>query len=79
MSNVVGSNLPTLWTRGVVTRLEGGILVGLYGLYLVEQVLTNTVTSAVDEFRLVALVAILPLVFVFLVWQALRWRRDRFA
>ena len=71
--------LPILWTRGVMTRLEGGILVGLYGLYLVEQVLTNTVTSAVDEFRLVALVAILPLVFVFLVWQTLRWRRDRFA
>ncbi|MCT0217144.1 calcium/sodium antiporter [Synechococcus sp. CS-1330] len=71
--------LPILWTRGVVTRLEGGILVGLYGLYLVEQLLTNTVTSAVDEFRFVALVAILPLVFVFLVWQTLRWRRDRFA
>ena len=71
--------LPIFWTHGVITRLEGGILVGLYGLYLVEQLLTNTVTSAVDEFRFVALVAILPLVFVFLVWQTLRWRRDRFA
>jgi cation:H+ antiporter len=71
--------LPIFWTHGVITRLEGGILVGLYGLYLVEQVLTNTVTSAVDEFRFVALVAILPLVFVFLVWQTLSWRRDRFA
>ena len=71
--------LPIFWSNGVITRLEGGILVGLYGLYLVEQVLTNTVTSAVDEFRFVALVAILPLVFVFLVWQALRWRHQRHA
>ena len=71
--------LPIFWTKGVITRLEGGILVGLYGLYLVEQVLTNTFTSAVDEFRLVALVAILPLVFVFLVWQTLRWLHQRHA
>jgi cation:H+ antiporter len=53
--------------------------VGLYGLYLVEQVLTNTVTSAVDEFRLVALVVVVPLVLVFLVWQTLRWRQQRHA
>ena len=71
--------LPILWTRGVVTRLEGGILVGLYGLYLVEQVLSETLTTAQDEFRFVVLVVVLPLVLVFLVWQMLRWRRDRFA
>ena len=71
--------LPILWTRGVVTRLEGGILVGLYGLYLVEQVLSETLTTAQDEFRFVVLVVVLPLVLVFFVWQMLRWRRDRFA
>ena len=71
--------LPILWTRGVVTRLEGGILVGLYGLYLAEQVLSETLTTAQDEFRFVVLVVVLPLVLVFLVWQILRWSRDRFA
>jgi cation:H+ antiporter len=71
--------LPILWTRGVVTRLEGGILVGLYGLYLVEQVLSETLPTAQDEFRFVVLVVVLPLVLVFLVWQILRWSRDRFA
>jgi cation:H+ antiporter len=69
--------LPILWTRGVVTRLEGGILVGLYGLYLAEQVLSETLTSAQDEFRFVVLVAVVPLVLVFLVWQMLRWRQQR--
>ena len=69
--------LPILWTRGVVTRLEGGILVGLYGLYLAEQVLTETLTTAQDEFRFVILVVVLPLVLVFFVWQMLRWRMQR--
>ena len=71
--------LPILWTRGVVTRLEGGILVGLYGLYLAEQVLTETLTTAQDEFRFVVLVVVLPLVLVFFVWQMLRWRLQRSA
>ena len=69
--------LPILWTRGVVTRLEGGILVGLYGLYLAEQVLSETLTTAQDEFRFVVLVVVLPLVLVFFVWQMLRWRMQR--
>ncbi|MDA0717703.1 MAG: calcium/sodium antiporter [Cyanobacteria bacterium] len=71
--------LPIFWSNGVITRFEGGILVGLYCLYLVEQVLTNTFTSAVDEFRFVAIVAILPLVFVIIVWQAVRWHWKRSA
>ncbi|MDP4707864.1 MAG: sodium:calcium antiporter, partial [Cyanobium sp. MAG_237] len=70
---------PILWTSGVVNRLEGGILVSLYVLYLAEQVLSETLTTAQDEFRFVVLVVVLPLVLVFLVWQMLRWRRDRFA
>ena len=69
--------LPILWTRGVVTRLEGGILVGLYGLYMAEQVLSETLTTAQDEFRFVVLVVVVPLVLVFLVWQMLRWRVQR--
>ncbi|MFT7656907.1 MAG: cation:H+ antiporter [Cyanobium sp.] len=69
--------LPILWTRGVVTRLEGGILVGLYVLYLAEQVLSETLTTAQDEFRFVVLVVVLPLVLVFFVWQMLRWRMQR--
>jgi cation:H+ antiporter len=71
--------LPILWTRGVVTRLEGGILVFLYGLYLADQVLSETLTSAQDEFRFVFLVVVLPVGLVFFVWQMLRWRQERHA
>jgi cation:H+ antiporter len=69
--------LPIFWTGGVITRLEGGILVTLYGLYLVEQLLLNLAPTAVDEYRLVLLVAGLPVLLVFLVWQSLRWREQR--
>jgi cation:H+ antiporter len=69
--------LPIFWTGGVITRLEGGILVALYGLYLVEQLLLNQAPNAVDEYRLVVLVVVLPLLLSFLVWTVLRWRRQR--
>lgn len=66
--------LPIFWTRGVITRLEGGILVGLYVLYLLEQLLSTTGSELVDEYRLVMLVVVLPLLLVFLVAQMIRWR-----
>ncbi len=69
--------LPIFWSHGQITRLEGGILVMLYALYLGEQVLSNSVSSLTDEYRLIALTAVVPLVLVFLVWQALRWRHER--
>ena len=31
--------LPIFWTKGLITRLEGGILLGLYIFYVVDQVL----------------------------------------
>ncbi|MEO1002438.1 MAG: calcium/sodium antiporter [Cyanobacteria bacterium J06638_7] len=69
--------LPIFWTNGTITRLEGGLLVGLYGLYLVEQLLTSTVPWATAGYRQVLLVVVLPLVLVYLVWQVLAARRVR--
>jgi cation:H+ antiporter len=69
--------LPIFWTGGVITRLEGGILVTLYGLYLGEQILRATVPSAVDEYHLVVLAGVLPPVLIFLTWRMLRWRYRR--
>ncbi|MCP9810218.1 sodium:calcium antiporter, partial [Cyanobium sp. HWJ4-Hawea] len=67
--------VPIFWSGGVITRLEGGLLLGLYGLYLVEQLVLNMLPAAVDEFRLVVLVAVLPAVLVFVTWSALAWMR----
>ncbi|MEB3321079.1 MAG: calcium/sodium antiporter [Cyanobium sp.] len=69
--------LPIFWTHGVISRLEGGILVALYGVYLVEQLIPNVAPSLGDEFRLIALVLVLPAVMVFLSWQVVGWRQHR--
>ena len=69
--------LPIFWSGGVINRLEGAILVGLYGLYLVEQVLSNTPPLGdEDPFRVAVLVGVLPAVLIFIVWSSLRWQRS---
>jgi len=71
--------LPIFWTNGVISRLEGWLLLGLYVLYLVEQVLAATAGGEIvdNTYRFVVLVAVLPLLMVFLVWQVLRWKQQR--
>ncbi|MCP9850190.1 calcium/sodium antiporter [Cyanobium sp. Morenito 9A2] len=69
--------LPIFWSGGVITRTEGWLLLGLYGCYLLEQILLNTVPGALDEFRLVVLVAVLPASLLFITWGALQWRKRR--
>jgi cation:H+ antiporter len=69
--------VPIFWTKGFITRREGAMLAGLYGLYLADQMLTSTAPWATDGYRQVVLVVVLPLVLVFLVWQVLAWTRVR--
>jgi cation:H+ antiporter len=69
--------LPIFWSGGVITRGEGWLLLGLYGCYLLEQILLNSVPGAIDEFRLVVLVAVLPAALLFITWGALQWRKRR--
>ena len=69
--------LPIFFSQGVINRTEGWLLLGAYGLYLVEQILSSTAAPGIDEFRLFVLVAALPLVLVFLTWTSLRWMQQR--
>ena len=68
--------LPIFWTRGQITRLEGGILVTLYVFYVVDQVLPRTLPTWQDEFRIVMLCLVLPAVIVMISVQAgVYWRQ----
>jgi cation:H+ antiporter len=69
--------LPIFWSGGVISRQEGWVLLGLYVLYLAEQVLHSTASSGLDQFRVVVLAAVVPLVLVFVAWNALEWRQRR--
>ena len=71
--------LPIFWTRGRISRLEGGLLLGLYFLYIVDNVLPRTnLSSWSDEFRLVMLCLVLPVVMIPIITQAVMyWRTSR--
>ncbi len=71
--------LPIFWTRGCITRLEGGLLLGLYVLYIIDNVLPRTTLSSwSDEFRLVMLCLVIPVVMVVIITQALvYWKRTK--
>ena len=69
--------LPIFWSGGVITRREGWILLGLYGLYVMEQILSSTAAPGLEQFRLLVLVGVVPLVLVFIAWGALRWQQQR--
>ena len=70
--------LPIFWTRGNISRLEGGLLLGLYFLYIVDNVLPRTsLASWSDEFRLLMLCLVLPIVMILIMTQALVfWRSE---
>ncbi|MEB3158441.1 MAG: calcium/sodium antiporter [Synechococcus sp.] len=68
---------PIFWTKGVISRLEGGLLVGLYCVYLTDNVLPETgLASWSDAFRLVVLCLVLPVVMVIIASQALMYWRQ---
>ncbi|HJN35452.1 MAG: calcium/sodium antiporter [Prochlorococcus sp.] len=67
--------VPIFWTKGRITRLEGGILLALYAFYIIDQVLPRTLPTWQDEFRLIILCVVLPFVLTTIVVQGiLYWR-----
>jgi cation:H+ antiporter len=69
--------LPIFWSGGVISRAEGWVLLGLYGLFLAEQIMHTAAFTGLDQFRFVVLAAVVPLVLVFVVWNAMDWRQGR--
>ena len=71
--------LPIFWTRGQISRLEGGLLLGLYVLYITDNVLPRTQLSEwSDEYRLAILCLVMPIVMILIITQAvIYWRTTR--
>ena len=70
--------LPIFWTKGTISRLEGGLLLGLYILYVTDNVLPRTTLSSwSDEFRLVLLCLVLPVVMILIITQSVLYWRSR--
>ncbi len=65
--------MPIFWTNGRISRQEGGILLVLYFFYLIDQVLPKTMPSWQEEFRLIILCVVLPLVMIIIAYQTINY------
>ena len=71
--------MPIFWTNGKISRQEGGILLGMYFFYLIDQVLPITMPTLQDEFRLIVLCLIMPIILVAITYQTLNyWIKNKF-
>ncbi|NNE09002.1 MAG: sodium:calcium antiporter, partial [Gemmatimonadetes bacterium] len=71
--------IPVFWTRGVITRMEGGLFVLYYGLYTTYIVLSATHHPTLPGYRRILLFVVMPLTLIALVIGivgSVRARRD---
>ncbi len=67
--------MPIFWTKGKISRLEGGILVTLYVLYLIDQILPITLPYWQAYFRLIIISFVMPIVVIVITYQTLHYWR----
>ncbi len=67
--------MPIFWTKGRITRFEGFILVACYILYLIDQLLPLTLPNLQDEFRVVIITILLPILIIIISFKTLRYWR----
>ncbi len=61
--------MPIFWTKGKISRLEGGILLTLYFLYLLDQILPLTLPTWQDNFRLIIICFVVPTIIILMAFQ----------
>ncbi|ABX08503.1 calcium/sodium antiporter [Prochlorococcus marinus] len=70
--------MPIFWTKGKISRREGGILLALYIVYLADQVLPHTLPTMHNEFRFVVIFFILPITLIVITFKTVKyWLRFR--
>ncbi len=70
--------MPIFWTKGRISRLEGGILLALYILYLGDQIIPHTLPTFQAQFRFIAACILLPLTMSFIIFKTIKyWRYKR--
>ena len=70
--------LPIFWTEWKINRLEGGLLLSLYGFYILDNVLPRTnLSSLSDEFRLVMLCLVMPVTMIIIIARTAHYWKSR--
>ncbi len=65
--------LPIFWTKGKISREEGGVLLSLYVLYLADQIIPLTLPLYHEAYRAIVTSFIMPLAIILIVYQALKY------
>ena len=65
--------MPIFWTKGRISRLEGISLLGLYLLYLVDQLIPLTIPGIQANFRLVIIACILPISLIIITFKSIQY------
>jgi len=67
--------MPIFWTKGIISRGEGGVLLGLYLLYLADKVIPLTLPSLHSVFKEVVILAITVSTIIIIYKTIVYWLR----
>ncbi|WP_269622587.1 calcium/sodium antiporter [Prochlorococcus marinus] len=65
--------MPIFWTKGKISRSEGGILLGLYILYLTDQILPYLFPEMQQILRLMFFYLVLPITVIIVTFKSIKY------
>ncbi len=68
--------MPIFWTKGKINRLEGGILLGLYFIYLIDKIIPRTWPGWQDEFRTIMICLVIPIILILIAVQSMIYWKE---
>ena len=69
--------MPIFWTKGIISRGEGGVLLGLYMLYIAEKIIPLTLPTLHSAFKELVLIAISLSIIIIIYKTIAYWLRLR--
>ena len=69
--------MPIFWTKGIISRGEGGVLLGLYLLYLADKIIPLTLPSLHSVFKVLVLLTIMIITILIIYKTIIYWLRLR--
>ncbi len=70
--------MPIFWTNGRISRSEGFLLLGLYMVYILDQIVPYTIPELQAQLRLIIVYIIAPLILSIVLFKAfIYWQRKK--
>jgi len=69
--------MPIFWTKGIISRGEGGVLLGLYMLYIADKIIPLTLPTLHSAFKELVFIAISLSIIIIIYKTITYWLRLR--